>query len=211
VSDEFVVPDVTDYIIAARVWKTKHGPGGMRSLKSVGVEELWPEHRPIVAECKRQASYFAFAIATWQSSTTTSTTHDAPQEGCQCGVWGLASPLKLFDLAEGLRGAAPVFGVIQMWGRVVHGPDGWRGQYARPMAVVARSGRIRKAESEAATTYGIPILTDWPRLTAPYSLPDVPDAGVERRAFQPPGSITEATETSAWPYARAQPTWRRKT
>jgi hypothetical protein len=195
-SEELVVPDVTDYVIAARLWKTTPGPGGLRALRSVGVEETWPSHRPIEAECKRQSSFFTFATAAGVSDVQAG--HHAPAAGCQCGLWGLASPLRLFDMAVKLAGDAPVFGVIQMWGRVVHGPDGWRGQYARPSAVVTRSGRNRKAESQVSATYGVPVLTDWPELTAPYSTADVPESGVERRPFQPhhapdPGDMTWTT------------------
>lgn len=188
-------PDVADYIIAARLWKTIPGPGGLRSMTSIAVDQTWQADRPLVAECKRSMGYvLAFGSVTREPEPD----HHAPQMDCQCGIWALNSPLSLHALAQPMKGTAPVFGVVKMWGRVVHASDGWRGQYARPDAVVAWGARIRKAESEVSTTYGIPILTDWPDLTAPYSLPEIPESGVERRPFQPqPHDAGDMTWTSA--------------
>lgn len=161
---EGVIPDTTERVVAARIWRTIPGPtAGRRTLKSLGLDEVWPSGRPMKAACKKSKSW-----ATLFAYTEPMPQHDAPGESCECGVWGLSDVALLASHIERADKTAPVVGVIEMWGRVVCAEDGWRGEYARVTALVARNpGHVRKAESQAAETYGVPILTDWPDLTPP--------------------------------------------
>lgn len=103
-----------------------------------------------------------------------------PSMACVCGFWAFADPHDLPDstraggVLTSLSPFAPpstdsartaVVGVVEIWGRVVVGTKGWRGEYARPDAIVQREKRVRRIEAEVADLYGIPLLSGWPDLS----------------------------------------------
>ncbi len=62
-----------------------------------------------------------------------------------------------------------VGGVTKLWGRIVVGTKGWRGEWARPAALVLPKRRRsipRDLVQAVAHRYGILMLDEWPALTS---------------------------------------------
>lgn len=81
--------------------------------------------------------------------------------GKGCGIYAVhrserIGPMSAYSLAPPRMTAVStwVWGVVEGWGRVVWHKDGWRAQYARPVAISATS---RLAET-VSKTYSIPCL-----------------------------------------------------
>ncbi len=167
------VPDGFEPITAARAWRSEPISEGLRRLKAFGREDNWPRHRPMKAEC--QPSMYGLMFSTYLTWGTADPkpakpeppkNHQAPHALCSCGIWAMYDPL-LLPVPDD-RSKALVYGIVKLWGRIVCGSDGWRGEYASPAAVVQRSRRrARRSEVDAAATYGIPLLEEWPKLTPP--------------------------------------------
>ncbi len=159
-------PDHVGVVLAARAWRARRGPGGPE-LVSVTRDVPWPHRHRLEARCVQPQMWFFGA-------RTVPPTHEAPQLGCQCGIWGLCHGGTV--VAEH-RSPAYVFGVVALWGPVLAGPYGWRGRYAYPQALVRvgpppppldprgrRWGPPPPLE-ELAAAYGVSVLDDWPTLT----------------------------------------------
>lgn len=113
--------------------------------------------------------------------------HEAPDEDCACGFWGFGfqhDPVSM--LADKVTNHSIYFalwGLIEMWGRVIVGQDGYRSQFARPIALIDKPppimiGRLgwgtRKhfdgpKIKSLAHTYKIPVLSSFqiPKLSDP--------------------------------------------
>ncbi len=91
--------------------------------------------------------------------------HPVPEVSCQCGLYAFSTPGQAIWHGEretgmidaGDRQPRPVTGAIVAWGRVVqHGREGWRAQYACPVALL-NTGQPLLAE--AAHRYGLPLVS----------------------------------------------------
>ncbi len=79
-------------------------------------------------------------------------THIAPDEHCGCGIY-------VASTTEGCAGYArpgKVLVQVALWGKVIRGDDGARGQYAYPLRIVA--GEVeREWAQKAGEKYGVPL------------------------------------------------------
>ena len=110
--------DYVAAIVGYRVWEI--GPSGLEGI-SIGT---WPPLVPMRAVCDQKC-------------------HQAPQEYCQCGMWGFKT---VEDLGECLAMYGPlradkyVAGRVYMWGTAVECEKGWRVEYAYPAELWALGG-----------------------------------------------------------------------
>lgn len=90
--------------------------------------------------------------------------HDAPAEGCACGIYGSADLGSLRDHGLCLvPEMALVVGQVGLWGTVLPDGHGYRAQYAYPrqLAVVrgSASDDVAAAVVEGLGAYGVPVGT----------------------------------------------------
>ena len=104
-----IVPDYISPVVGYRVWH----------WDSTGVNSLngahWLPRNPFLAECKAQRC------------------HEAPHEGCTCGVYAAKSVDHLHRTGYEQYG---VTGEVYLWGTVVEHEQGWRAQFAYPKKLV---------------------------------------------------------------------------
>jgi hypothetical protein len=80
--------------------------------------------------------------------------HEAPGEHCTCGIYAVS------DLNSALSG--DIIGRIALWGKVVPGTHGWRGQYAYPVELFARAvkkrfGKTKVSLPDSLLAYQVPL------------------------------------------------------
>jgi hypothetical protein len=88
--------------------------------------------------------------------------HRAPDLGCWCGVSGARDLDALRDHGLCVLPGALVVGEVDLWGRVLAEPYGWRAEYARPASIgVVAETADDPAERErllnALGAYGVPV------------------------------------------------------
>ena len=89
--------------------------------------------------------------------------HKAPDEGCECGVYGARDLDTLRQHGLCLTPDALAVGRVALWGRVVVDVSGWRGELGRPLAVAVVPEMIGDDELDAMVSalgaYGVPVDT----------------------------------------------------
>lgn len=75
---------------------------------------------------------------------------DAPEVHCGCGIYGLHEPDEAYRWGE-------IQGTVAVWGRVIPGERGARGQYAYPVELRVPH---HLAEDPALLAYGVPLIGD---------------------------------------------------
>ena len=147
--DSTTVPDSTEYFVGYRGWvRCMHGVHSANQsseLKSpMFFDQSWPFRDPQEANC-RGVLY----------------EHSSPHEHCRCGLYGTYS---IFNVMHGPCEA--VIGLVKGWGKVIPATDGFRAQYARPVAfldpVLFGSPYMLGGTALALTAknYNVPILQE---------------------------------------------------
>lgn len=134
------VPDAIEPAVGYRVWEVK----GDR-LYSLRHEQLWEPNEPFEAFCQNEG-------------------HEPPEPGCSCGVYAALTFARLFEMGytktSGLFGSpygeVTIAGQINIWGGVIPGRIGWRGQFAYPRRLYVPYTRWRLARP-LAEAYGVPF------------------------------------------------------
>jgi len=107
---------------------------------------------------------------------TVGTRHLIMGEECKCGFWALRNPNdESYHIAR-LLGEYYVVGEVELWGRVVEGEMGFRGQFARVRSLFERSGMAPWEVESLSKTYDVPIVNDprWdPLLIKPPLVPGI--------------------------------------
>jgi hypothetical protein len=147
------VPDLPDAIVAWRVWWLVSFDGVCR-LASAFKWATWPPGQPLVATCLGPPSLL--------NRLRRRSQHDAPDTGCQCGIYG--AELSLADnCLSALRDCAElgrVLGEVSLWGTVIECEKGYRASLAYPRRIyVPADGAFRAWEEIAAdlSAYGVPV------------------------------------------------------
>ena len=99
-------------------------------------------------------------------------THDAPAEGCSCGLYAVSQPVDCLSYVQ----PEGVIVEVAVWGKVVPASRGVRGQYAYPQSILS-PGEIVDELMVTAKLYEIPIVVlDPPRpeLASPPRRPPLP-------------------------------------
>jgi hypothetical protein len=138
-------------IIGYRAWAPQAEP-----LRLMGVVKAveW-ELGDVVATCKDPAA------------DRVGRTHSAPATDCACGLHAYYT-LEQVEMDAGLPrgesiygGLTPrplrVLGAVIGWGRMVMCVDGWRAQYARPVAL-AYDERSAPLGGQIGNEYGVPVV-----------------------------------------------------
>lgn len=120
-------------IIAYRAWGVVNG-----LLSSVATSsQSWPRLRPFHAVCAKQERGIE--------------AHEAPDEGCMCGIYAMRTVEALVDT---LHYRPMILGRIALWGNVVVHEDGYRAEYAYPQLLFYGPTMDREIVSPVAANYG---------------------------------------------------------
>ncbi len=148
-------PDLLGPLEGWRVWRVIRADGELR-LASVVRRTVWPVREPLVAEC--------FANRPFHHWLRGRPPHEAPQEGCRCGIYTASLETAARYLHDPLPLAlARVLGRVALWGSVVEHEDGVRASHAYPAAIAIPAGAggpggIGAAELAAGLAcYGVPV------------------------------------------------------
>jgi hypothetical protein len=87
---------------------------------------LWPPDSDVVAVCRRTATEWA------SESVCPPGAHQAPSLDSACGLYAW----KTNPWPQVAPGALFVYGVVELWGTVIEHDLAWRGQIARPVALL---------------------------------------------------------------------------
>ncbi len=87
--------------------------------------------------------------------------HRAPDEGCECGIYGARDLETLRQHGLCLTPDALAVGRVALWGRVVDDVSGWRAELARPLTLAVVPELVAATELDAMVTdlgaYGVPV------------------------------------------------------
>jgi hypothetical protein len=112
-----LVPDLVEEIIGYRAWRVDPACAQPRLRSPVFVEaEAWPNRSWHAAACSRN--------------------HDAPAEGCSCGIYAARDRAHLVDQAyneESDASVVVVIGEVGLAGKVIVCQQGYRAAKARPV------------------------------------------------------------------------------
>lgn len=127
-------------MIGWRAWRVVRRRGELR-LASVLRDDVWEPGSPFEALCEHG--------------------HPAPEQACGCGAY--ASRFATVALRYVVGRDEPwvahrVVGEVALWGRVVEGRAGWRGERAYPVRIWVSRGRSDVVDGLAA--YGVPVALD---------------------------------------------------
>lgn len=172
-SAEYVVPDAIGELLVARAWKVKGW-----DLRSVHCLSAWEPGAVLEARCDPAGR----ALRRLMDKLVDPGDHDSPAESCGCGIYGVFDPEELkLQLGFGIH--AVVWGIAAVWGKVVVGERGVRGQYARPVALFHQpppaseswtNWNPPRVEAPAiqrlADRYGLDLIDRWADLVRPEDL-----------------------------------------
>ncbi len=89
--------------------------------------------------------------------------HQAPDEGCECGIYGARDLESLREHGLCLEPDALAVGQVALWGRVVDDVSGWRAELGRPIGLAVVRELVAGTEVDAMVaalgTYGVPVTT----------------------------------------------------
>jgi hypothetical protein len=89
--------------------------------------------------------------------------HPAPSVNCSCGVSGATDIETLRQHGLCVLPGGLVVGEVDLWGRVVEEPYGYRAQHAVPACIGLVAGTVAEDEEplviEALQAYGVPVTT----------------------------------------------------
>jgi hypothetical protein len=148
-------PDYAEPLQAWRVWRVVER-GGELTLASIVKGTLWPAREPLAAEC---LGYRPFRTRLLRRPR-----HEAPQAGCECGVYGTRLERAARYLVDTLPEArARLLGRVALWGTVVECEHGYRASRAYPLVLYvsedagAAGGLDGGALAAGLARYGVPI------------------------------------------------------
>jgi hypothetical protein len=124
-----VIPDGIEPVIGWRSW-TLRDP---ELIASIAKDVPWPPRCAVPARCLAHDH----GIISYMTTTKRVAPHsEGPERGCTCGYWALK---------EMPEPGNPVVGTVKLWGGIVEGEHGYRGQYAYPDHLyLIDDGRWRK-------------------------------------------------------------------
>ncbi|TMD12318.1 MAG: hypothetical protein E6J00_12100 [Chloroflexi bacterium] len=152
--------------IGYRLWYADLYDGLTRlRLQSLLAETLWPFRDRLEASCERRLA----ARAHWRLRQLGVPRHAAPALDCSCGAHAYHELEAMILQVQRLGHFRPlgdrrilVGGAVLSWGRLVIHPEGFRAQYARPLALclvdpVAPAGAAEQVDQVAAA-YAVPAV-----------------------------------------------------
>lgn len=153
------VPDTFVPLIGIRAWKTKYNNKNQLRLTSVYKDSFWPINRKIIAGCIEPfPNWICSPDGIWSlQQTTVHDLHAVPDDSCSCGIYAVKSA----DYAQNLTAwpDSTYTGLVFIWGKVLEGERGFRGQFARPAALLQEKGKLPIIKT-LASIYNLPIIND---------------------------------------------------
>ena len=129
-------PDAIEPLVGWRAWvvrpsKADHASDSLL-LHSVAYTAEWPAGVPLHAHCRLPRN----------------ACRETPGTGCRCGIYALHQPVDAYRYIRNPRrvisgtfsGVPIVLGEVALWGRVVVGVLGWRGEYGYPRRLFVLAG-----------------------------------------------------------------------
>ncbi len=118
-------PDAITPILGYRLWEVRGG-----RLCSLWFSAIpWAPQKKLRAACYEAQGAFPSAVLKRDRPL-----HGAPDSRCRCGLYAVSDPEDLPLRWSGTKEVI-VCGVVGLWGRVFVGERGWRGEFARPLAL----------------------------------------------------------------------------
>ena len=155
-----LAPDYADPLIGWRTWAAVEEGDGLM-LRSTVYPSRWPTGQPLVAACAHRARFGVVGRVVPIEA------HEAPGEGCTCGIYAARSlelALRYLGRFRLLRGdKAALIGQVALWGRVIEYEHGWRGALAYPRRLYllrprpSRRGRDAHELALALAGYAVPV------------------------------------------------------
>jgi hypothetical protein len=155
-----LAPDYAGPLIGWRTWAVVEEAGGLM-LRSTVYPSRWPPGQRLVAACANSARFGVVGRVPPIEA------HEAPSEGCGCGIYAARSPelaLRYLGRVGLLRGdKAALIGQVALWGRVIEYEHGWRGALAYPKRLYlprarpSRRGRNAHELALALAGYAVPV------------------------------------------------------
>jgi hypothetical protein len=148
-------PDAIEPIVGWRAWVPYASHDQPRtkswSLHSVAYTVEWPAGAPLHAECRLPRN----------------ACRDIPGPRCHCGIYAVQGPVEAYRYMRNPRrvisgsfaGVPIVLGEVALWGRIVVGQLGWRGEfgYPRRLFLLAGSGPDEGAVAQGLGEYRVPV------------------------------------------------------
>lgn len=139
-SDELVVPDLTEPIIGWRRWFVRFDEATEEPYlaSGIGLGVRWPMREALGAQCLNDP--FGMGVTPdGARQTLPPPCIDPPRPSCRCGVYACSYRPKRppRDRHKQLTGK------VALWGRVVRHERGYRAQYGYPLTLGLRVSNIR--------------------------------------------------------------------
>jgi len=132
-----------------------HNEDRLWSLYKSGI--TWPVGKRLEAHCI-QAAYWGWG-AYQVASKIDLPPHDAPSPLCSCGIYGLNSPLGEEEIRPWQNDA--IVGLTFIWGHVLEGERGYRGQYAKIACLLGQGDDEQRTRvARMADIYMVPVIED---------------------------------------------------
>lgn len=156
---EGIAPDTFIPLIGIRAWKTRYNHKNQLRLTSVYKSSLWPINRKMVASCIEPfPNWIMSDDGLWSlNQSTAHDIHNVPDDDCSCGIYAVKSA----EYADNLTAwpDSTYTGLVFIWGKVLEGERGFRGQFARPAALLREKKKSTMIRN-LAQIYGIPVVND---------------------------------------------------
>lgn len=155
--DLYEIPDGINPLVGYRGWMQKDG-----KLYSCYREVEWPKTGKVTSECIHPNTAFNlyFRLNKEENSRARKfSAHIAPDFDCSCGIYALTD---YPSQRESLPWPSDALtGVMLGWGHTVIGNKGFRSEYAKIVALVARprSPRLMNIIEEISQNYAIPVVS----------------------------------------------------
>lgn len=156
--DLYEIPDGINPLVGYRGWIHKDG-----KLYSCYREVEWPSSGKVTSECIHPNTAFNLYFLRLNQEENIQkrkyNAHIAPDIHCSCGVYALS---EYPSQRESLPWPSDALtGVMLGWGHTVMGTKGFRSEYAKIVALVARprSLKLMNIIEEVASNYAIPIVS----------------------------------------------------
>jgi hypothetical protein len=167
VSGSIVVPDAIEPVVGWRSWVVCREKDGAVKLRSViRRNTVWPHREELGAKCVYAPQHERHGEEEY-----------APAEGCSCGIYASTRPRFVRPYITSHFGDVILdgdlwraFGRVSLWGRVIEGTNGARGELAYPHSIALPATAIgcvqlsvedRQAlAAELREAYGIPVVVE---------------------------------------------------
>lgn len=147
----YIEPDATLPTIGWRGWRLIENALGDTTppITFLGSSNgtIWAHREPLVASCGPEKG----------EGEEVDKRHDAPAEGCQCGIYAARTLRWLRDHGYTLE----VFGLVTLWGRSRQHDEGFRYERAYPLALILNDARLPdQARSNGGHIFGAELGSD---------------------------------------------------